>query len=197
MNQLMDKFQDFSASYVKRLIQLLNEMDLSQIDFLLDVCNQARLRGSTIYFAGNGGSASTASHFASDFLGANIKRKLTPAYQVVSLCDNNAIITAFGNDFGFEKIYTNQLESLYCEGDVLVVISASGNSPNVVEAVEWVNKKDGTTFGLLGFDGGKLLQVCTHSFVCHSEKGEYGPVEDIHLIVDHIINAYILQKQEG
>jgi D-sedoheptulose 7-phosphate isomerase len=170
-------------------------MDLEKVGQLLEVCNQARLKGNTIFFAGNGGSASTASHFACDFLGANVKRKISPPYQVVSLCDNNAIITAFGNDFGYEKIFLNQLLSLYREGDVLVVISASGNSPNVVEAVEWVNEKGGTTFGLVGFDGGKLHGICTHSLLCDTKKGEYGPVEDIHMIVDHIINVFVLENQ--
>ena len=78
------------------------------------------------------------------------------------------------------------------EGDVLVVISASGNSPNVVTAVEWVNANGGITLGLVGFDGGKLLELCHYSILCKTEKWEYGPVEDFHMIIDHMINGFIL-----
>ncbi|MDC0246837.1 SIS domain-containing protein [Deltaproteobacteria bacterium] len=146
-----------------------------------------------MFFAGNGGSAATASHFASDFLGANIKMKIKPPYQTISLTDNNSVITAFGNDSGYDLIFMNQLISLFSEGDVLVIISASGNSPNILEAVNWVNGNNGVSVGIVGFDGGQVLKICQHTIHCQSNKGEYGPVEDTHLIIDHIINNYILE----
>ncbi len=187
------KFFNYGKKYLDRLIELIDRVDIEKIGTLFEMCEKARLLGSTIYFAGNGGSAATASHFASDFLGANIKRNIIPAFKTVSLCDNAAITTAFGNDFGYENIFVNQLKSLFRKEDVLVVISASGNSPNVVKAVEWVNENGGKTFGLVGFDGGKLKILCDEVFLCETQKGEYGPVEDLHMIVDHIINGYVLE----
>jgi D-sedoheptulose 7-phosphate isomerase len=189
-----ESFVQFGSEYIKKLTNLLNQTNISSIWNLLDVCETARHRGNTIYFAGNGGSAATASHFAADFLGANVKRSISPAYKTVSLCDNAAVTLAFGNDFGYEKIFENQLKSLFQDGDVLVVISASGNSPNVVKAVEWANENGGITFGLVGFDGGRLLEICHNSVLFRTEKGEYGPVEDFHMIIDHIINTFILSN---
>lgn len=187
-------FKELGTSYLKRLSGLLEEIDVMQVAKLVEICDTARLNGNTIFFAGNGGSAATASHYASDFMGANNKCDIRPAYKVNSLCDNAAITTAFGNDFGYDNIFINQLKPLFSKGDVLVVISASGNSPNVVKAVEWANENGGVTYGLVGFDGGKLGQICQHVFLCKTNKGEYGPVEDIHMITDHIINYYVLEK---
>ena len=124
MNELMENFEAFGKNYLNRLTELLGEMDLTQIDLLMNLCNQARLKGNTIFFAGNGGSAATASHYACDFLGANVKRKLDPPYRAHSICDNNAVLTAFGNDFGYDNIFVEQLTTLYRKGDLLV-ISAS------------------------------------------------------------------------
>ncbi len=194
MTLSIDPFIEFGGEYIKKLTNLLNDANIASIGNLLEICEKARLQGKTIYFAGNGGSAATASHFASDFLGANIKKSISPTYKAVSLCDNAAVTLAFGNDFGYDKIFENQLRSLFQEGDILVVISASGNSPNVVKAVEWANENGGVTFGLVGFDGGRLLEVCNYSILCRTTKGEYGLVEDFHMIIDHMINTFILDK---
>jgi D-sedoheptulose 7-phosphate isomerase len=187
------RVSEFSQIYLKRLVEITQSIDLRQIENFFSICENARKNNNKIFFAGNGGSAATASHFSSDFLGANIKKKLKPPFRTISLTDNNSVITAFGNDFGYDLIFKNQLISLFNEGDVLVVISASGNSPNLVEAVKWVNGNNGVSVGVVGFDGGKALQLCQHTIHCQSNKGEYGPVEDIHLIIDHIINNYILE----
>ena len=194
MNLPIDSFEDYGWSYLNRIEELLRQADIRGIAKFLKICDEARLAGKKIYFAGNGGSAATASHFAADFLGVNIKKFIEPPFQTVSLCDNAAVTLAFGNDFGYEKIFVNQLKSLFNVGDVLVVISASGNSSNVVEAVEWANLNGGITVGLVGFDGGKLQKVCSHSVLCKTEKGEYGPVEDFHMIIDHIINCFLIEN---
>lgn len=186
-------FGKFGGAYLDRLKSVLDSSDIDSIGKLISLCEEARLRHSTVYFIGNGGSAATASHFASDFLGANIKCSISPPYRAVSLCDNNAVLTAFGNDFGYEEVFVNQLKVLFRPNDVVVAISASGNSPNVVKAVEWANQNGGNTFALLGFDGGRLLEIAQSSFLCKTEKGEYGPVEDMHMIVDHMINLFVLQ----
>jgi len=158
---------------------------------------QARDHDKTIYFAGNGGSAATASHFAQDMgeVGRKIKER---GFRTVSLNDNVSAVTAISNDYGYEQVFLLQIENNFDAGDVLVVISASGNSPNVVKAVELARQKGGVTVGLVGFDGGRLAQICDHVVHVKSNKGEYGPVEDIHLVLNHMIVAYlILELKKG
>jgi len=109
----------------------------------------------------------------------------------LALTDNVPLITAIGNDDGYENIFVNQLRVHYREGDKLIVISASGNSPNVVRAAEWVKQKGGRVIGLIGFDGGKLKEICDIIIHVETPKGEYGPVEDIHTILDHLVANWL------
>jgi D-sedoheptulose 7-phosphate isomerase len=157
------------------------------IDCFIDV----RKNEKKIFFAGNGGSASTASHFAQD-LGEVGRKAGKKGFKTLSLTDNISLITAIGNDYGYGKIFTIQMAELFIEGDVLVAISASGNSPNIVNAVELAKKMGGGTVGLVGFDGGQLKNLCDHVIHVKSQKGEYGPVEDIHMILDHMITSYLI-----
>ena len=189
-------FSSFGRKYLERLKTLITHADVDAIGRLIRICEQARLAGNVIYFIGNGGSAATASHFASDFLGANVKCGLNPPYRAVSLCDNTAVLTAFGNDFGYGRVFLHQLQSLMSGGDIVVAISASGNSPNLIEAVEWANQNGGRTFALVGFDGGRLKNLAADCFHCPTGKGEYGPVEDVHLIVHHMINLFVLESMQ-
>ena len=115
----------------------------------------------TIFVAGNGGSAATATTMAND-IGFDILKKTgtkTP-FKVFALTDNNSVITAIANDVGYENIFINQLKIHYREGDSLIVISASGNSENLIKSAEWVKSKGGDVFGLLGFTVGKLSSIC-------------------------------------
>ncbi len=145
---------------------------------------EARQRGSTIFFIGNGGSAATASHFSQDLAEVGRKAKVN-SFKTLSLTDNVSFLTAIGNDYGYEKVFSVQMSELFNYGDVLVAISASGNSPNVIEAVKYANEKGGTTIGIVGFDGGKLSGLCDHVIHVMSNKGEYGPVEDVHVILKY------------
>tara|TARA_B100000029_G_C16812536_1_gene681003 strand:- start:179 stop:529 length:351 start_codon:yes stop_codon:yes gene_type:complete len=112
----------------------------------------------------------------------------------MSLTDNNGVMTAISNDVGYESLFENQLKIHYQTGDCLIVISASGNSENLIRAVRWVNKNKGITMGLLGFDGGKLLNLCDTSILVNTKSGEYGPVEDIHLVINHILAHWFQNK---
>jgi len=109
----------------------------------------------------------------------------------MSLTDNTPFITAVGNDYGYDEIFCKQLECYLSEGDVLIAISASGNSKNIVHAIDYCNKKSCTTIGLLGFDGGKAAEKSDLSIIVKTEKGEFGPVEDMHIIFDHLLTTYI------
>ena len=111
----------------------------------------------------------------------------------MSLTDNTSVITAIGNDFGYEQIFVKQLEAVFKKDDLLVAISASGNSPNILRAVEYVKANRGVTIGLTGFDGGKLKKLLDHVIHVPTEKGEFGPVEDVHMILDHVIGTYLMQ----
>ncbi len=196
MNHLEKLFKDcdnkkeYFKNYSKYLNQILLKLDIDAIQNVIDCFLAARKNGRKIFFAGNGGSAATASHFAQDL--AEVCRKAgKECFRTLSLTDNVSFITALGNDYGYDTIFTGQLKNLYAPGDMLVAISASGNSPNVVEAIKMVKELGGTTIGLVGFDGGIMAQLCDHVIHVPSNKGEYGPVEDVHLILDHMMTSFI------
>jgi D-sedoheptulose 7-phosphate isomerase len=110
----------------------------------------------------------------------------------MSLTDNTSFITAVGNDYGYEKIFVIQMAEHFKAKDVLVVLSASGNSQNVVEAAKYVKDRGGISIGLVGFDGGVLSKICDHVIHVKSNQSEYGPVEDVHLILDHMVTSYLM-----
>jgi len=181
----------YYGNYCKYLNELMESLDYSVIANVSDCFLNARQRGSTVFFVGNGGSAATASHFSQDLAEVGRKAKVR-SFKTLSLTNNVPFITAVGNDYGYDKVFSIQLLELFKKGDVLVAISASGNSPNVIEAVKYANEKGGTTIGLVGFDGGKALELCDHVIHVISNKGEYGPVEDIHLIINHMITSHLM-----
>ncbi len=184
-------FRQFAAEYFAYLGKLLSELDLSAVEELLREFERSRESGNTVLIAGNGGSAATASHMANDMALGTWCGEGTKPFRVISVTDNNAVMTAIGNDNGFEHVFLHQLKMIYRPGDRLIVISASGNSMNLVTAVEWVKKNGGKTIGLLGFDGGKLAKLCDLVILVKTPKGEYAPVEDVHMILDHLVLSYL------
>jgi D-sedoheptulose 7-phosphate isomerase len=180
---------DYAKSYFGYLSEIFSKIDTNQIAQFIETILDARERGARVFFIGNGGSAATASHFAND-LSVGTRSKGKP-FKVISLSDNAAVMTAIGNDYGYEFIFQKQLQALMEPGDVVVAISASGNSPNLVTAFEYANQMKATTVALTGFDGGKLKQMATYAVHVPSNKGEYGPVEDLHMIFDHVVYTYI------
>jgi len=179
--------------YSKYLNELMESLDYNVIADVSECFMNARQKGFTIFFAGNGGSAATASHFSQDLADVGRKAK-AKSFKTLSLTDNVPYLTAVGNDYGYDKVFSIQLLELFKKGDVLVVISASGNSPNVIEAVKYANENGGTTIGFVGFDGGRLSELCDHVIHVISKKGEYGPVEDIHLVLSHMITSFLTFK---
>jgi D-sedoheptulose 7-phosphate isomerase len=196
MSKIQEIFEktETPASYARNYLQYLSEIasqiDEKDIERLIQIILDARSQEKSIYFIGNGGSAATASHFANDIqVGTRTTGK---PFRVLSLTDNVAILTAVGNDYGYDFIFVKQLEALLADGDVVVAISASGNSPNVVKGIEYAKKRGCKTVSLTGFDGGKLREISDHAVHVPSQKGEYGPVEDFHMIFDHIIGSYLM-----
>ena len=169
---------------------LIASLDYHELENVTECFLNARERGSNIFFVGNGGSAATASHFSQDL--AEVGRKATVrSFRTLSLTDNVPFLTAVGNDYGYEKIFVIQLLELFEREDVLVAISVSGNSPNIIEAIKFAKERGGRTIGFVGFDGGRVSELCQHRIHVISNKGEYGPVEDIHLILNHMITSYL------
>jgi D-sedoheptulose 7-phosphate isomerase len=171
---------------------VLAKLDVKAIAACADAFWEARKRGSQIFFIGNGGSAATASHFANDIgIGTRPEGK---QFKAISLTDNVASMTAIANDYGYDDLFVRQLQVLLEPQDVVVAISASGNSPNVMKAIDYANAHGAITVGLTGFDGGKLAKAVKINLHVPTEKGEYGPVEDAHMVFDHLLGAYLMQK---
>ena len=187
--------QQFSKGYFSYLSSLLDELDTNAIASFADEMVKARKNQNTIFFIGNGGSASTASHMANDF-GTDIRKKggSDLPFRALSLTDNNAVMMAIANDDGYGNLFVNQLRIHYRPGDILVAISASGNSSNIISAAEWVKERDGIVMSLVGFDGGRLKEISDVVIHVKSQKGEYGPVEDVHMIMDHLLANWLQYK---
>ena len=190
-----DSFSKFSKKYFNYLLEIQKNMDSDELDMFAEEFLNAREEGNTIFVAGNGGSAATATTMAND-IGFDIIKKTgtDKPFRVFALTDNTSVITAIANDVGYENIFINQLKIHYKEGDKLIVISASGNSKNVILASEWVKSRGGTVIGMLGFDGGELRKICDLSILIPSLKGEYGPVEDMHLMINHLLAHWFQNK---
>ena len=181
----------FAGAYLDYLTSVLKTIDAREIGQFIETLLDARERGATIYFIGNGGSTATASHFANDIaIGTNSYEK---PFRAVSLTDSNAIITAVGNDFGYEEIFVRQLRVLGRAGDVVVAISASGNSPNLIRAFDYAKSIGIKTVAITAFDGGKIKQMADEGVHVPTAPKEYGPAEDAHMVLDHLVGAYLMR----
>lgn len=182
--------QAFAAAYAAHLADLLKNLDFGAVANFTQLVLRARVEGKRIFFVGNGGSAATASHFANDFaIGTRCPER---PFKAISLTDNVAAMTAIANDEGYEELFVKQLEVLMEPGDAVVAISASGNSPNVVRALEFARVQGNPTVALTGFEtGGKIAELADIVIHVKTHEGEYGPVEDVHMFIDHLIGSYL------
>ena len=176
--------------FLERVGQELMRVDATEIKVLADAMYECYERGRFIFLCGNGGSGSNASHFCEDIGKGTLLREdfdndKKKRFRILSLTDNTPYILAWGNDEGFERVFVEQLKNLAGPGDLLVAISGSGNSPNILRAVEWANRHDLKTFGCTGFTGGKLRTLAHHNF--HVPLEDMGIVESIHLTAFHWI----------
>jgi D-sedoheptulose 7-phosphate isomerase len=173
-----------TREYLERLIATLEAMPVDAIERLSEMLYRAYTDGKQVFLLGNGGSASTASHMAADLgkntIGPNMRR-----FRIMSLNDNIPLLTALSNDVGYENVFAEQLQNLIQPGDMLIAISGSGNSPNVLRAMEYAQSRSAETVAMLGFGGGKAAQLA--DLVLLIESDDYGVVEDAHLIVNHIL----------
>jgi D-sedoheptulose 7-phosphate isomerase len=177
--------------YLGRLIGTLEAMPVDAIGALSEMLYRAYSDGKQVFVLGNGGSASTASHMAADLgkntIGPNMRR-----FRILSLNDNIPLLTALSNDLGYDNVFAEQLQNLIQPGDVLIVISGSGKSPNVLRAMEYARSQSAEVAALLGFGGGPAADLADLSVVIDSS--DYGVVEDAHLIVNHILVEHFRQR---
>ena len=187
-------FKIFVKKYIDYLKDSLNELDVSSLDLIRKELEIVKKKNKTIFVFGNGGAAATTITMAND-LGFDImkKSKSKKTFNIVCLNSNQSVLTAIANDTGYENIFLNQLKIKFKKGDVAIILSASGNSINLIKAAQWMSGK-GKVFGLLGFDGGKLLKYCHKYILIKSLQSDYGPVEDIQLIINHIFAHWFQNK---
>lgn len=175
------KFQEYVSSMSTALSATDNEKIEEVIKIILNTSNN----GGNIWLIGNGGSASTSSHFATDL--SRCRNVRGEPIKGISLCDNSGLLTAIGNDFGFEEIFVKQLSNLGKKNDLLITISASGNSVNIIKALEFAKSKSINTVALTGFNGGRAHELCDYSIHVPTSIGDYGVAEDSHSIISHFI----------
>jgi phosphoheptose isomerase len=188
----MNDFQRFVAGYYARFIETLQSFDRSELDAILGVLLRLAEGGGTLWVAGNGGSAAIADHTACD-VSKGTHREGQPPLRSISLASNGPMLTAIGNDIAFDQIFRRQLELYLQPGDAVMLVSSSGNSPNVVEACRYANTRGIPTIAFVGFDGGELKRLADHAI--HVEIDNYGISEDIHQSLMHVLSQYIASQR--
>lgn len=182
----------FTEQYKQDLFDALNKIDLAKIEQAIEWLKEARAAGKTIFTCGNGGSASTASHFATDIVkGASYGHDAR--FRIIPLTDSLSTMTAYANDVSYDAVFVEQLKNFAQPGDIVMGISGSGNSPNVLRAIEYANSIGCKTIGLTGRDGGKLGPMVGLNIqvpVLHM-----GRIEDGHMIVTHMLAYYFMEEK--
>ncbi len=188
------ELQDAIHTYLEEVRAVLAQMPQEPIARVIELLLEALHRGATIFTAGNGGSAATAAHFAADLAkGAIVPGQ--PRFRVVPLTDNVPVITAWSNDVDYEVIFAEQVRNLLRPGDILILISGSGNSPNVLRAAETAKAMGGITVGFSGYEGGKLAGMVDYPVVVPAHKMKQ--IEDGHMVLCHLIATVLRERLSG
>lgn len=182
----------FPELYKRDALRAIESVDLEKVSQAIELFREARAQGRHIFVCGNGGSASTASHFVCDILkGASFNR--AERFRITALTDSLSTLTAYSNDVSYECVFAEQLKNFAGAGDLVIAISGSGNSPNVLRAVEYANETRCTTIALTGRDGGKLAPLARLNIqVPHNHMGR---IEDVHMMILHMIGYYFMEAE--
>lgn len=172
------------SNYLAAHASLANQINTDSFQKGINMINTTFQSGRKIITCGNGGSASTASHYITDW-NKMVNLATGKKFRGVSLCDNIGLITAYGNDLSYDDVFSGQIDALMDEGDLLVAISGSGNSGNVIKAVEAAKRAGGKTLAVVGYDGGKLMPLCDHAVWVKSFDMQL--CEDLHLMFGHMV----------
>jgi D-sedoheptulose 7-phosphate isomerase len=189
----MNAHQHFE-DYFKRLKSTIDKIEISSLEKAVDILLKVREEGKTTYIFGNGGSAANASHIAGDFL-KGISYGLDKRFRVHCLNDNMAATTAITNDLTYEEVFVEQLMTFLNPGDVVIGISGSGNSANILKAMKWAKENGARTIGVMGYKGGKLIELVDTALLVPVNDMEI--TEDIHIVIFHAIKQYIIKKIKG
>ena len=182
-------FMEFVEDYYQQYIRVLNAFDKSSLEPVLDTFLDVRDKGGTLWVAGNGGSAAIGDHTVCDVTkGTHAEGQ--PTIKSISLTSNTAMLTALGNDLDYEQVFSQQLKYYLGKNDALLLVSSSGNSPNVVKACEYANSRGVPTIAFVGFKGGKLRRIAKHCVWIPIEN--YGMAEDAHQSLMHVTTQYIM-----
>lgn len=192
MNEFRKRFTQEYLADVKRLLDSIEHDLIKEVDKLASILVEARHKKNTVFLMGNGGSASTASHAAQDLAKCTIAEGL-PRFRVIALTDSVSSMLAWANDNGYEEIFIEQLKNLMQPGDVVIGISGSGSSMNVIKAIEYANNNGGHTVGISGYSGGKLLKVARENI--HVPSSNMQRVEDLHMIVLHLLVSILRDEK--
>jgi D-sedoheptulose 7-phosphate isomerase len=189
----MMELSSYLSEYKKQSLQALDLISEDEVAVLIDCLREARDQGKQVFVCGNGGSAATASHFAND-LGKGASLLGSNRFRVISLTDNIPWITALANDIEYSSIFVEQMRNFAMEGDVLLAISGSGNSKNVLEAVRWANENGLVSIGLTGRPGGELGKLAQNAVFV--ESSHMGRIEEGHFLIQHMIGYYFMEVND-
>jgi len=182
----------YIKEYFEKLSKVLSSIDSNEILNVIRILKKARDNGNNIFTMGNGGSASTASHFVNGLSqGATVKNE--PRFKAIALTDNIPNLLAYANDIGYENIFVEQLKNLLENNDIVIGISGSGNSKNIIKAIHYANRHHAVTIGFFGFDGGELKKIVRYPIYVKCNEMEI--VEDIHLSITHLISTYFRKNR--
>jgi D-sedoheptulose 7-phosphate isomerase len=189
-SSLKDHLEASANSYTARVAELVRQVPSESIAAVAHQINASRLELRTVFTMGNGGSATTALHMSNDFSCATNGTASAVATRAICLNANISLFSALANDLGYEEVFARQLRCLLREGDIVIGISASGNSPNCVNGFKYARERGGVTIGLLGFDGGIMKSLCDYSI--HVPCNDYRLVEDVHLAISHALSFCLM-----
>lgn len=196
-DQMTDKSQEYVKDYFARVKRSIDELEspeyLEKLDKIVDILLDARATKRQIFVMGNGGSGATASHLMCDLAKMTICPD-SPRFRIIALTDNIPIMLAWANDSSYDDIFVEQLKNLMNPGDVVLGISGSGNSPNVIKAIEYANENECITIGWTGFDGGKLANAAQTAIVVPSNNMQR--IEDVHMVLTHLVSSMIRDKMD-
>jgi D-sedoheptulose 7-phosphate isomerase len=183
----------YMEGYFGRLKRTIDAVPVAPVRTMGETLYRAYQHNKQVFIIGNGGSAATASHMSCD-LGKNTIGPNRRRFRVLSLTDNMPLVSALANDVGYESVFSEQLVNLIRPGDLLIVISASGNSTNIVNAIRYARERAATIIALLGFDGGEAAALADECVVVPAS--DYGIVEDVHMVLNHVLVGYFRERLE-
>ena len=184
-----------AEKHIREFKNALDSLNMESLNKIIELLLTAYRENKQVFIMGNGGSAALASHFACDLSKGTLQNPYDEEekrFRVISLTDNTPLMTAYSNDLNYEHVFSQQLKNLICQGDIVIAISSSGNSKNVINAVNLAKRNKAITIGFIGFGGGKLKEAADFEILVDSHN--YGIVEDSHSAVNHIICSILKEK---